>query len=71
MLVLKLKAGELVEMHESLIRLGAVHDFPIYQPHVTISYDLPLDYDWSMLKPPPMVFIPNRIYFEPLDLNWE
>ena len=68
-LVLTLKAPELVQMHDDLCSKGATHDFDDYIPHVTLSYKVPLDFDLS-ITPPPVYFIPSKIYFEPLDLNW-
>ena len=70
-LVMKLDAPELITLHEKMIKLGATHDFPRYQPHVTISYDLPEDFNWNTITPPPVFLIPDRIYFEPLDLDWD
>lgn len=40
-LVLKLDCPELVERHEQLRKEhGATHDYPNYQPHITLSYDI-------------------------------
>lgn len=68
-LVLTLKAPELVQLHDELCRKGATHDFDDFIPHVTISYKVPLDFNLALV-PPPVYFIPSKIYFEPLDLNW-
>ena len=68
-LVLKLEAPELVNLHDALCRAGATHDFPTYEPHVTLSYDVPDDFDWKKIVLPPVYFIPSKIYFEPLDLS--
>ena len=70
-LVLKLEAPELVTFHQSLIQAGATHDFPTYEPHITLSYEVPDSFDISKLVLPPVYFIPVKLYFEPLDLNWE
>ena len=70
-LVLKLLAPQLNEMHETLLLNGATFDYPEYNPHVTLSYDVPEGYDWQRIVPPPVNFIPSSVYFEPLDLNWE
>lgn len=70
-LVLTLKAPELVDMHENCLFSGATHDHDTYQPHVTLSYDIPKDFDWRNIPVPSMYFVPSRIYFEPLNLNWK
>jgi len=68
-LVLTLKAPELIQMHDDLCRKGATHDFDDFIPHVTLSYKVPTDFNLA-LTPPPVYFIPSKIYFEPLDMNW-
>jgi len=69
-LVMLLEAPELVNLHGELIKAGATHDFPEYNPHVTLSYDVPVDYDWQSIILPPIYLLPNKIYFEPLDIDW-
>lgn len=45
-LVVKLDAPALVERHLMLMKLyGATYDFPEYQPHFTISYNVPDEFD--------------------------
>jgi len=70
-LVIMLEAPELIEVHEKLVKQGATHDYVDYIPHVTIAYDVPVEFDWSTITPPPIYFIPIKLYFEPLDLNWK
>ena len=70
-LVLKLYAVELVNLHKTLIEIGATHDYDSYEPHVTLSYDLPNDFDWEILQLPLFGFIPASINYEPLDLDWK
>ena len=67
-LVMLLDAPELVKMHEELISAGGTHDYPRYNPHVTISYDASVDP--SSLSLPDIRLIPATIYTEPLDLEW-
>ena len=69
-LVMKLDAPELVKFHEALIKDGATHDFDDYVPHITLSYDVPQDFNLN-IEMPPISFLPNEVYFEPLDLNWK
>ena len=65
-LVLKLNCPTLKARHEQLIAQGGTHDYPMYNPHLTIQAkfcsgqkieDLPL--------PPGLIF--GREYSEPLD----
>lgn len=70
-LVMLLNAPELEEIHNNLVFNGASHDFDEYQPHITLSYDVPERFDWRSLKMPSIYLIPNKIYFEPLDIEWE
>ncbi|AGN30373.1 hypothetical protein VPFG_00376 [Vibrio phage nt-1] len=63
--VAKMTCPELVERHEDLISIGGTHDYPDYQPHVTLSYD-------DVITP---MFVNAEVrlvdeYIEPLDLNW-
>lgn len=57
--------------HEAMVRAGGSHDYEEYQPHVTISYDMPADVDLATIKPfaGKLVFGPEL--FEPLDLDWK
>jgi hypothetical protein len=70
-LVLFLKAPELVELHDSLKVNGASHDFDGYDPHITLSYNLPESFDWKSLEIPPIYLVPSSLYFEPLNVNWK
>jgi len=71
-LVLKLSAPELVERHHELRRLyGGTHDYPTFEPHVTLSYDIG-DFDVSALSindlPKGLALLVE--FQEDLDLNW-
>lgn len=70
-LVLKLDAPNIVALHDELISKGGTHDYPSYNPHVTISYDVPPSTNPSRFLAPffPLRF--SRIYTEPLELDWE
>jgi hypothetical protein len=48
-LVLKYLCVEMDTRHEYLKSLGATHDFPTYNAHITLSYDIG-DYDISTLQ---------------------
>ena len=69
-LVMLLDASSLINIHNFLIEHGAEHDYDDYIPHITLSYDVPKDFDLSSLTLPDFCFIPNEIKFEPLNLNW-
>jgi uncharacterized protein len=49
--VLLFTSSRLSWRHEQIMRAGASHDFPDYQPHVTISYSAPADLDLSTVEP--------------------
>ncbi|KMS59142.1 hypothetical protein V474_07780 [Novosphingobium barchaimii LL02] len=57
--------------HRSMVEAGGSHDFPDYQPHVTISYDVPADFDLDALKPFTGALEFGPELFEPLDLDWK
>ncbi len=58
---LKFVSGELEWRHEQIMAAGGSHDFPSYQPHVTITYD-PGDVDLASVQPfeGKLVFGPER-----------
>ena len=66
-LVLKFVCPELIDHLKSK---GATHDFPELTPHMTLSYNVGLDYDHSDLPEydGPIHF--HHEYSEPLNLNW-
>lgn len=72
-LVLKLDAPELVDRHLHLMgKHNATFDFPKYEPHITLSYDI-RDIDPSKL--PDVIQHIKQLkaveeYMESLDLNW-
>lgn len=69
-LVLLLDAEPLVILHDYLKENGASHGFDDYIPHLTVSYDVPADFDHSVIQLPNFSLRPKKINFEPLDLNW-
>jgi len=50
-IVLRFSDTTLRYRHEGMIARGASSDFPDYNPHVTISYDVPADFDLSKVEP--------------------
>jgi phage-related protein (TIGR01555 family) len=57
--------------HREMIEAGGSHDWPEYQPHVTLSYEAPADLDLDAIKPftGELRFGPEL--FEPLDEDWK
>ena len=70
-LVALLDAEILERLHLTLRTYGATHDFPEYHPHVTLSYNIPDEFDISSISIPNFKLQIDEIYFEPLNLNWE
>jgi hypothetical protein len=61
----------LVERHLMLMKLyGATYDFPEYQPHFTISYNVPDKFDPQNLPEFDSALYLNHEYSKPLDLDW-
>lgn len=58
---LKFASAELEWRHEQMVEAGATHDWPDYQPHITITYD-PGDVDVAGVEPyqGKLVFGPER-----------
>lgn len=69
-LVVELNAPELKQLHQKLKDAGGTHDFPEYNPHVTLSYNVPSNVDLSIFKLPDFKFKISFYNVEPLDLNW-
>lgn len=69
-LVILLNAPELSELHDQLIKSGGTHDYPVFQPHVTLSYQVSAELDVTKFNLPPLVFIPTQLVYEPLNEDW-
>ena len=69
--VLLFASSDLSYRHMSMVESGASHDYDEYQPHVTLSYDIPEGMDLATIKPfaGELVFGPEL--FEALDLDWK
>ena len=70
-LVVVLDAPELVDYHRRLLAAGGTHDWDDYIPHITLSYQAPVDLDVMRITIPAFDFEVDTITFEPLDLNWK
>lgn len=51
-LVIQFKSDPLVEQWQKAMNLGGKSKFPTFIPHISLSYQIPNDYDFSALKPP-------------------
>ena len=69
-LVMLLDAEPLVDVHDLCVQEGAEHDYGDYIPHVTLSYGVPKDFDYTGIRIPNFCLKPEKIKFEPLNLNW-
>lgn len=69
-LVLAIESDYLHERFKYAMALGATYDFPDYQPHITLSYDI------GVMEIPDKSFSGNPVeisteYVEDLDLDWK
>jgi hypothetical protein len=51
-LTIQFKSDALVEQWQRAMNMGGKSKFPTFIPHITMSYEVPLDYDSTDLKPP-------------------
>lgn len=69
-LVMKLNAPTVVARHlQIMAQYGATYDFPVYTPHITLSYD----YSGNVADLPvynELIFLGNE-YVEDLKIDWE
>lgn len=56
--------------HEDFMRAGASFDFSIYQPHITITWDV-RDFDWKNVKPYEGPITVGPKIFEPIKEGWK
>lgn len=69
-LVLKVSSVSIRALHVALRKHGASHDFPTYEPHVTLCYDLPEGF--VMPKNAPFVNLAFTSFeVKPLNLDWK
>lgn len=69
--VLLFSSSSLSWRHEEMVRNGASHDYPEYQPHVTITYGMPEGMDLTAVEPfrGELRFGPE--IFEELDVDYK
>lgn len=70
-IVLRFACPDFDWRHSEMIEAGGSHDYPEYQPHVTISYTAPKGVDVEALKPFNGVLRFGPEIFEALDLDWK
>ena len=69
--VLLFASWDIEGRHRSMIEAGGSHDFDTYQPHVTLSYEVPEGVDLEAIKPYTGALEFGPELFEPLDLDWK
>lgn len=69
--VLLFASWDLESRHRSMVDAGGSHDFDEYHPHVTLSYEVPVDIDLSAIKPFTGALEFGPELFEPLNLDWK
>jgi phage-related protein (TIGR01555 family) len=69
--VLLFASWDIEGRHRSMIEAGGSHDFDSYQPHVTLSYEVPEGVDLEAIKPYTGALEFGPELFEPLDLDWK
>lgn len=67
-LVAKIKSEELDNYHKRMMDLGATHDFPSYQPHVSVSSQYEGDVP---TKTPNFKIVFDKVVVKPLDPNFK
>ena len=69
--VLRFASPDLEYRHKDLIEAGGSHDYPDYQPHVTLSYTVPDGVDLNAIRPFNGALRFGPEIFETLDLDWK
>lgn len=69
--VLMFSSSQLAYRHEGMKKEGASWDHPEYQPHITVSWDVPEDFDLDAVEPyrGPIKLGPE--IFEPVKEDWK
>jgi len=71
-LVMKLKAPTLSARHTQIMREHpATYDWDLYKPHITLSYQIPFNFDVGSLPPFNDVILLGEEYSKDLNLEWE
>lgn len=71
-LVMKLSTPTLQARHAKIMsEHPATYDWPTYQPHITLSYQIPYNFDVGSLPPFADEILLGEEYIEDLDLDWK
>lgn len=70
-LVLELDAKPIKDAHDKLIAAGGTHDYEDFTPHITVSCKVPSNFDVNCLSMPTFKMVIDKVYTEPLDLDWK
>lgn len=68
--VLQFANGHLAWRHEDIVRMGAAADFPDYQPHITITWQMPEGMDLADVEPYRGQIKLGPEIFEEVDDDW-
>jgi hypothetical protein len=56
-LTVQFQSDPLVDQWQRAMNLGGKSRFPTFIPHITLSYKVPIEYDYTELKPPPTFMV--------------
>ena len=65
-LVIKFRSDALEEQWQRAMNMGARSRYPKFVPHISLSYNVPVNYDLTELKPPPTYLVFNEEQMKPL-----
>ena len=69
-LVLRFRSEVLSRQWEQAKAMGAQSRWPTYQPHLSLSYSIPEDFDYSEIKPLPVQIILGEELIRPMIDGW-
>ena len=56
-LTIQFKSDPLLDQWQRAMNMGGKSKFPTFIPHISLSYQVPEDYDYAELKPPPAFMV--------------
>lgn len=68
-LVLVVSSSQLNDLHEKFIAAGGTHDFDDFTPHISLSYNIPTNFDVHKLMVPDFEVKIKHFHVEPIDLG--
>jgi hypothetical protein len=69
-LVVRFKCDTLEAQWQRAMNMGGRSKYPTFIPHITLSYQVPEDYDLAELKPPPSFLVLAEEEYRPLVNAW-